>query len=166
MTPMTPSKPSAEPFSEALAYLEAGCQHFFEALRSERRALEDRDPEALIVAAGRKQAAAKQLKAAQDLAAEAAAKEGFEDSMNGYATWALARFEVDAALSKRFNAMLKLMGRCAQANELARQIIDARLATTDEALRVLLEDPKKGDPRYGQDGQRPGPGRGSSRGAA
>lgn len=162
----TPFKPDAEAFSEALAFLEAACQHFFEALRSERRALDDRDPEALITAAGRKQAAAGQLKAAQDRAATTAAAEGFEASMAGFAAWALARFETEPTLSKRFNAMLKLIGRCAQANELARQIIDARLAGTDEALRILLKDPEKDDPRYGQDGQRPGPGRGSSRGAA
>jgi flagellar biosynthesis/type III secretory pathway chaperone len=157
---------SAETFSEALAYLESACQHFYEALRSERRALDARDPEALIAASGRKQAAAKQLKAAQDRAATHAAAAGFEDSMAGYAAWALKHFENDPSLAKRFDAMLKVLGRCARANEVAREIIDTRLMSTDAAVRVLLQTPEGDDPRYGQDGHRPRPGRGSSRGEA
>jgi flagellar biosynthesis/type III secretory pathway chaperone len=156
----------AETFSEALAFLEAACQHFFEALRSERRALQARRPEALLEATQRKQEAAMQLKAAQDRAALAAEAAGFDQSMGGYVTWALDHFEADKALTKRFNAMLDLMGRCAQANELARKIIDARLASTDQALRILLQGDVSPDPCYGEGGKLPRRGKGSSRGAA
>lgn len=156
----------ADAFGDALAHLEVACQHFFEALRSERRALQARSPEALMEATGRKSKAAQQLKAAQDRAAEAAEGAGYGASMEGYVAWALAHFESDNHLSTRFNAMLDLMGKCARANELARQIIDARLTSTDEALRVLLQGPKVPAPTYGHDGNRPRSGRGSSRGAA
>lgn len=156
----------ADAFSDALAHLEAACQHFFEALRSERRALQARNPEALMEATGRKSKAAQQLKAAQDRASAAAEAAAFPASMEGYVAWALAHFESDNRLSSRFNAMLDLMGQCARANELARHIIDARLASTDEALRVLLQGPGAPAPTYGNDGNRSRSGKGSSRGAA
>lgn len=156
----------ADAFSDALAHLEVACQHFFEALRSERRALQARSPESLLEATGRKAKAAQQLKSAQGRASEAAEAAGYGATMAGYVAWALAHFETDNHLSARFNAMLDLMGQCARANELARQIIDARLASTDEALRVLLQSPHAPAPTYGHDGNRPRSGKGSSRGAA
>ena len=165
-SPVPLASVEADAFSDALAHLEVACQHFFEALRSERRALQARSPESLMEATGRKSKAAQQLKAAQARAAQAAEEAGYSASMEGYVAWALDHFEADRQLSARFNTMLDLMGQCARANELARQIIDARLASTDEALRVLLQSPHAPSPTYGHDGNRPRSGRGSSRGAA
>ena len=151
-------------FDEALALLEVGCQHFFESLRSERRALDARDPEALLDATKRKLRAARQLENAQSFASELAGTEGFEGSLAGFMALALEHWETDPRLKARFHEMLKLLGRCAQINETARQIVEARLETTDQALRILHGTQKSRDLRYGQDGRPLKSGTGAHRG--
>jgi flagellar biosynthesis/type III secretory pathway chaperone len=151
-------------FAEALALLEAGCQHFSEALRSERRALEARDAEKLIIASKRKLEAARQLERAQGVASETALAQKYDATMAGFLALALDYFEEDSSLRQRFHEMLKLLGHCAQVNETARRIVEARLECTDEALRLLHGMESRTDPRYGQDGRPLKPGAGAHRG--
>lgn len=156
----------ADVAGEVLARLEAACQHFFEALRSERRALRARKPDLLLEAVQRKQEAARQLSDAQDRAAGLSASAGLEESMSGFVALALRSFESNKSLLKRLNAMIDLLGQCARSNEIAREIVESRLAATDEALRILLQNSSEAVPYYGREGNQPRRGKGASRGAA
>ena len=86
--------------------------------------------------------------------------------MSGFVALALRSFESNKSLLKRLNAMIDLLGQCARSNEIAREIVESRLAATDEALRILLQNSSEAVPYYGREGNQPRRGKGASRGAA
>ena len=127
--------------------LEAACQHFFEALRSERRALR-RGSQTPYRKRFNASGSGPAIGDAQDRAAGLSASAGLEESMSGFVALALQSFESNKSLLKRLNAMIDLLGQCARSNEIARKSLNPGLQPPTKLCAFFYQNSSEAVPYY------------------